>query len=240
MSKQTREEIFSGVKGEIISRKKIANNTWQYSIMVDNEKEERIRLHNTDIIRRLPNDTIILSSGGWKTSTTKDRINSFLPYKIIQIKGNWYISIEGNRELFYDGITIQRNQIISKNSISLDDVLILKNRIKKYSDDFVNALDKGEISQPSKGDCFYCQFVDSETKQPIKSTDHYLSHFEESYFVPSLLIAAIEFHPVSNAAKSWIGFKLKYHSQECNYYSDIVKKQITCSLIKFLYHQFSI
>jgi len=117
MSTQTREEIFSGVKGEIISRKKIANNTWQYSIMVDNEKEERIRFHNTDIIRRLPNDTIILSSGGWKTSTTKDRINSFLPYKIIQIKGNWYISIEGNRELFYDGITIQRNQIISKNSI---------------------------------------------------------------------------------------------------------------------------
>ena len=41
--------------------------------------ETIIRLHATDIVRKLADGSVILYSGGWKTVTTKDRMKVHLP-----------------------------------------------------------------------------------------------------------------------------------------------------------------
>jgi hypothetical protein len=92
----------------IESSKLVANNT-RLTIFKNGDKV--LRLHKTDVIR-WQGDKIILSSGGWKTKTTKDRINAYINkfnttnYSIYQKKGAWYI-VDGDKILdFVDGIEL--------------------------------------------------------------------------------------------------------------------------------------
>jgi len=92
----------------IVSSKLVANNT-RLTIFVNGDKV--LKLHDTDIIKWV-GDKIILSSGGWQTRTTKDRLNGWLNrynttnYYIYQKKGNWYIK-DGEKVLeFFDGIEL--------------------------------------------------------------------------------------------------------------------------------------
>ena len=86
-----------------------------------------VRLHGTDIYkaenernRNWGNDKLIitLNSGGYRTPTTKDRLNRFLPlgYRVVQRNFNWILQVletlDGesqwnNQELFYDGMQIE-------------------------------------------------------------------------------------------------------------------------------------
>jgi len=54
--------------------------------------------------------TIILDSGGWKTKSTKERINRHLPdgFKLYQEDNEWYLERKGDREdvEFHDGMKI--------------------------------------------------------------------------------------------------------------------------------------
>ena len=52
-----------------------------------------IRLHSTDVVTYYPNGKIMIDSGGWRTVTTKDRINQFSPFHIWSDKQVWYASI---------------------------------------------------------------------------------------------------------------------------------------------------
>jgi hypothetical protein len=82
--------IFKKVKRSAEGVKKIAPNT----LRIENEGGYSIRLYDTDIISvNLKNNTVILNSGGFNTSTTRKRISQFLPFDgtFYQKKGNWYI-----------------------------------------------------------------------------------------------------------------------------------------------------
>lgn len=73
--------------------------------------DKTIKLYDTDILQ-FKGDKIILSSGGYRTVTTKTRINQFLPenLKVYQKNGNWLISDErnfGDILAFVDGITLK-------------------------------------------------------------------------------------------------------------------------------------
>lgn len=57
---------------------------------------------NTHIVLLQPSGTILINNGGYKTRTTKDRINriiSPLGYLIVQRKFKWYLSREGEDAL---------------------------------------------------------------------------------------------------------------------------------------------
>ena len=66
-----------------------------------------IRLYATDILQ-FKKDKIILNSGGYKTTTTKARINQFLPcnIRVCQKNYTWYIDNNGKTLEFIDGIEI--------------------------------------------------------------------------------------------------------------------------------------
>jgi hypothetical protein len=71
-----------------------------------------VKLYTTDILKKIGNK-IILNSGGFKTSTTKERINQFLGnygFKVYQQAGTWFINNSRNDKIkdveFIDGIEL--------------------------------------------------------------------------------------------------------------------------------------
>ena len=68
-----------------------------------------VRLYSTDIIT-IRGNKIILNSGGYKTLTTKARLNEFLAdhnIRVWQEKHNWYIDDRGTKRDFFDGIELK-------------------------------------------------------------------------------------------------------------------------------------
>lgn len=96
--------------------KKTANNTWRWQ---DAEGNTYWRLHRTDVVTRLANGTFVLTSGGWQTSTTRDRINQYSPACLYQTNGEWYLAsrlpdgaIDWNtRYPFQDGMAIDEHGV---------------------------------------------------------------------------------------------------------------------------------
>lgn len=90
--------------------KPIANNTRLHSCL---DGSFEIKLHGHPIITIHPNH-IALDSCGYKTVTTKARMNTFTPvgFKVVQRKYNWYVIMTHMKDLlgeevpFYDGIKI--------------------------------------------------------------------------------------------------------------------------------------
>lgn len=67
-----------------------------------------VRLHNTNIVVfDEDGETITVSSGGWQSSTTKDRINQFIPFgRVYQKNYGWFFEFGGKSVPFFDGMNI--------------------------------------------------------------------------------------------------------------------------------------
>ena len=55
----------------------------------------RVRYHSTDVVTITP-ERIVLDTGGWRTATTKTRMNQAayqfgFNYAVVQRKGEWYV-----------------------------------------------------------------------------------------------------------------------------------------------------
>ena len=97
--------------------RKLGNNTvlrWSE----DEPGRERdwyaIRLHDTDVVTFYADGTIQLDSGGWKTVTTKDRMNKILQpngYTLYQQDFEWFITrlpfSHNEPSPYYDGMVLQ-------------------------------------------------------------------------------------------------------------------------------------
>ena len=65
-----------------------------------------IRLHYTDVVT-FYQDRIKLYAGGWKSYTTKSRMNEHLPCgRVVRKDSIWYVHGNNGRFLFYDGIML--------------------------------------------------------------------------------------------------------------------------------------
>jgi hypothetical protein len=80
--------------------RKVGNNTYAYILL---DGSVAIELHGTKVVIIHPDDTYTLNSGGWQTSTTKDRINQYSPMKVYQKKHVWYLD---NGTEFEDGMIV--------------------------------------------------------------------------------------------------------------------------------------
>ena len=207
-------------------RRKLENNTY---LERRNESTIAIRLHDTDIITLTADGTVTLNSGGWRTVTTKARMNEFLDgISISQERGLWYVERqnpeykgwewnEAHPEekqpywlrlgLYQDGMTISAKGKIKGMEPIGESVKAqkLRKRVQRYAAAYIKALFDGKVPAPGAGDCFYCQMREVGTGKPLGECTgdhgHILSHISEKYYVPSLLHRAFEVMPVSQAMK---------------------------------------
>jgi len=168
--------------------KKINNNTW----VVPDGDNVAVCLHETNIVTFAPDGTITLNSGTWRTPTTKDRMNIALRDQGVQItanKGLWYIG----GSIFYDGMTI-KDGIVLNPQIPQDMELYKKQvdkLVKAYIDGFVDHIVENGLEEPTGGDCWACHMRATDGRPDPMGIDHYFSHFEEKYYVPSLFFNAL-------------------------------------------------
>lgn len=201
MNYKNAKEILATARNPSLG-KPIDNNT---RIMEIEPGIYNVVLHQTAVITFYPDGFIRLDSGGWRTSTTKDRMNKYQDQVWInQDRGIWYVNSRNDRfgksSLFYDNMIIRDgNPVTPMNPV--DD-----EKLKKKMDRIVRQYIKGytehnshELKKPSLGDCMICQMnggsKDTHNDVPfheVFGVDHYLCHFEEKYYPASLLWNAIK------------------------------------------------
>jgi len=173
--------------------KPIGNNTR----LVQVGSDYAIRLHETNIVTLKPDGSIILNSGGYRTMTTKSRINEHAPgIHITQDMGLWYVHVRNQMVFFEDGMVIPATGPITGN----DGYAMQKAKaqvdkmVSAFIKGYVNKMLKDGIEQPGDGDCWGCAMRDEshpENTEPM-GYDHYLSHFEEKYYVPTIFFQALD------------------------------------------------
>jgi len=186
--------------------KPIENNTRLYM----RGKNIAIQLHGTDVVTFAPSGAVTLNSGGWKTVTTKARMNEWAPFQVWSDRGTWYVGsgiLNGKpRVPFADGMTIYPSGKVK--GAGRADLGAKEKRIRKaaseYARLFVDALYAGKIPAPSGGDCWHCCLREVGTGEPwgemIADHSHVAGHIKERYFVPSLLVNALKAFGASIAA----------------------------------------
>ena len=85
--------------------RKVGNNTLLLRFPNGNVA---LRLHNTHILVFHPNGTVQVNTGGWRTVTTKARINEYLPCHagLTQKDFTWYWSTG-------DGVTFEEGDVVT-------------------------------------------------------------------------------------------------------------------------------
>lgn len=180
-------ELNQILKGRNAQGKKWANNTY----LVRRGDNIALQYHSTDVATFRPDDSIVLNSGGWHTSTTKERINMALPggYNLCQENGRWFV----NDCAYADNMVINADDSITgagKNNPKKDKAIKLV--VKKYAKLCADAI---PLEKPGGGDCWYCAMQTTEGQSlgdAVKDSDHIDSHIEESYIVPSLVFNALK------------------------------------------------
>jgi hypothetical protein len=96
----------------------INKTTKQSNIQVYHESNSKaVKLHNTIVFCLHSDDKITLNSGGWKTNTTKTAINRAfsqlnLDGHISQVKGQWFVTFNGETVKFDDGMTLRLDPLM--------------------------------------------------------------------------------------------------------------------------------
>lgn len=92
-----------------------------------------IRLHETDIVMIRPDGAYRLNSGGWKTVTTKERMNRILPCDVWQRNGLWFVG----DSYYEDGMLIGSDGMVIGDTKPIEHVLGIKKRVDYYCCKFV-------------------------------------------------------------------------------------------------------
>ena len=86
--------------------RRVGNNT---TATIREDNTVAIRLHTTNVVVIGNDGTVTLNSGGWKTATTKQRMNQYLNnHTVFQKRGEWFVwnRVDDTTEEFFDGIKL--------------------------------------------------------------------------------------------------------------------------------------
>jgi len=174
--------------GRCKESRKLANNTY---LMRQND-DIVVRLHETNIITFKPDGKVVLSSGGWLTPTTKNRLNDYAGVNVYQDKGQWYIGSWDQKDnpLFHDGVTIKNGKVLRPRFKDKKSER-LQRQIKAYCKK-LKELDV--LPVPGSGDCWYCLMKTDDGVTLGDATnyiDHLKSHLKEKYIHGSLIFNAL-------------------------------------------------
>jgi hypothetical protein len=217
--------------------RKLGNNT--YLRLEGNAA--KIKLHNTDVITLFPNGDTELNSGGWKTLTTRERMNAYGDgFSVKQENRVWYIETPKGRYCFKDGCVVKSSgEVIGTEEGADEKQAKAIKSASAYARGYVKSFAKGEIPAPSGGDCWYCA-LHTESGESLgdvtKDKSHIEGHIQEKYYVPSLLVNAIKVFPVSRVAEHVIASKWQGAPPLGNM-EEIALEQIKKSIYRYVLRQ---
>lgn len=214
MPRTNLSDVFDPVERTRMKPKIIKRNTFQY-VDPEGDHDTVIRLHRTDIVRKHSDGSVTLDSGGWRTPTTKDRMQDHLPgsARIWQERGQWYVSNGAmwNPKApgvvpFFDGIRVPHCFTDNKQKAKAEREEAAQAKLRKQINRFVRKLDGLEqLPEPGPGDCWDCCLRDSngKTMGDHGKGDHILSHVKEGYLHGSLIWNALEWAGYREPAFIW-------------------------------------
>ena len=192
---RNKTSILSGCTKEVKASKFVDRNTLRIEYA---DGSVAIRLHDTDIVTRDSEGNTLISSGGWRTDTTKDRISRYGLIYISQVKGIWYVSCKNKKgedvsTEFYDGMKFSPDLKLLTAEIKTD--LTKVEKIKKEISKFVSLITKENLPIPDGGDCWLCcmRTKEGQTMGELGSNnaEHLHQHIKEKYLHGSLLVNAM-------------------------------------------------
>ena len=172
--------------------RKLGNNTYAER----RGDDIAVRLHSTDVVTFTPDGSIVLDSGGWRTVTTKERMNRYIPagWILSCASGVWYLGKHNaGHYRFADGITIHPDDTVTGAAPDTSAVdKVLKKDIAAYAKACAEAI---PLPTPNGGDCWYC-LMRTETGDTLgeatHDTSHLTGHMDDGYIVPALVWTALE------------------------------------------------
>ncbi|MCP3681272.1 MAG: hypothetical protein GY861_01150 [bacterium] len=212
------KELFES-KRKNAESKPLANNTRLF-YFPENDCYA-IRLHKTDIVKIYSNDSYELNTGNWYTVTTKARMNAYIPINIYTHKRTWFIGNYNHKTdlKYFDGMILDSTgKLLNPEKAPADNSRqkkVLDKSIKKYIDGFCNDIEKNGIEYPNSGDCWLCSLF-----KDTNDIEHIFSHFNENYYVPSLLFNAIK---LAGYAKPEFIFEMIKRNKESHFAKTALK-----------------
>jgi hypothetical protein len=186
--------------------RKLARNT----VLRKDGQDLVIRFWETDVIKISPANVYTLDSGGYRTFTTKDRLNQFCPFVVGQTSGMWYVYERGNwtaKAMFADGMQVGADGKPLSGAIDSQAFEKTKRKVdrlvRQYIAGFEAHVMENGLQEPSGGDCWGCYMRAEDRRKEAMGIDHYLSHFEEKYYVPSLFYNAFMETGFGNPGLVW-------------------------------------
>lgn len=223
------------------TRRKLENNTY---LERRSDTTIAVKLHATDVVTYHLDGPTVLNSGGWKTVTTKDRINKYSPVRLFTERGVWYLGGPENgwkkTHVYQDGVRVDVDGQIFGAGEPVKNVTKEKRAISTYARKYVEALKAGKVEAPGPGDCFYCALKEVKTGRPVgecfQDHGHVQSHIEEGYFVPSLAFNALETFGGSMAARQTL-WDYTHGNREANGFAEIGLQQIQKMIRRYVSRQ---
>lgn len=223
--------------------RKLENNTY----LQQRGENITVKLHATDVVTYQPDGKIILDSGGWRTVTTKDRINRYAPINLWQDKGQWYVGRSWQKPpqaIYDDNMVIEPDGKLSgcKTPAQMKAEQKLRAQVRKYAKDFITALKAHKVPLPSGGDCWYCSLHEVKTGKPLgeltktNGDSHIREHIKEKYYVPSLAVNALKAMGASRAGESTL-WALMGHPGAQVWPGDFIYEQIEKSIKRYVYRE---
>ena len=119
----------------------------------------------------------------------------------------------------------------------------LRKTVLKYAKKYAELMIQGKIDKPSNGDCWYCSMREVKTGKPLgkinRDNEHIKQHLIEKYYVPSLLLNAINEFPVSLACQHVLAYYWQNDNEKViehiSFYGH-ARRQIESSVKKYCLH----
>lgn len=199
-------------------RKKIAHATY----MREENEIKYIRYHETDVVMiDVEKGHYTLNSGGWRTKTTKDRINAYINGYINQARDIWYYNPpNGAKVKFTDGMVIDTDGNIISGGVPVGENKKTK-ELRKGIKGLVDMITEDNIPVPAAGDCLVCRGIFREKASCLES------HVKEGYLHGSLLVNAMRW---ANYRDEQIG--LYYGIKMTSSFRRALRKYLNHHLIK--------
>lgn len=187
-------------------RKKHANNTYIVRDCFVKGNEYRLVYHLSTVATFYLDGSVKVDSCGWKTVTTKERINwavNPIGFQVFSDRGIWYVGEVGEWKkghVFADGMILQKGKapVYPKGYKNNEKA---QKTLRKEINAFAKlCADSLPVARPGPRDCWYCYLTISEGKDEgktlgdVSGDSHLRDHMskEESYVVPSLIYNALQ------------------------------------------------